>query len=103
MVTVYWQCSKNTSPGPYFCLHEFETEEDEQQVKDKTITASCPVCDNYLTYDDISEEYNNEEDMVRDREVDELPVADNHSRVDNNRTDVCEPGVSRGDGVRRSL
>lgn len=65
MVTVHWQCSKNTSPGPYFCLHAFETEEDEQAVKEGTITAACPVCDNSLTSEDAVIGVNNEEDKTQ--------------------------------------
>lgn len=52
MVIVYWQCSKNTSPGPYFCLHEFTTEE---SVCDSETTATCPACGNHLIAEDISD------------------------------------------------
>ena len=51
MVTVYWQCSKNTSPGPYFCLYCFETEEDET-LDWSSYTATCPRCGNSLSRED---------------------------------------------------
>jgi hypothetical protein len=53
MVKVYWQCSKNTSPGPYFCLYEFETEE---VVCDGNVTSTCPLCGNHLTIEDVIEQ-----------------------------------------------
>lgn len=63
-MVVYWQCSKNTSPGPYFCLHEFETEEDEQAVQDGTVTAACPACGDSLTIEDAVIGVNNEQEQA---------------------------------------
>lgn len=71
MVTVFWQCSKNTSPGPYFCLNEFETVEEEQVLICGTVTATCPVCGDTLTKDDMTDTIPNE---VQELEIDKFLV-----------------------------